>query len=65
MDGLNRNIGPITYDIKGQKIANRRRSDQHVRTTVTKRSPPENIEDYMDYAIYFRYEKQEGECIVD
>lgn len=53
MEDLETSSGPDHYDIKGQKIP-----------TLRRRSPPESIDNYMDYRVSLHYDNQDGECLV-
>lgn len=54
MGDLGSTHGPKAYDIQGNKIP-----------LLTKRSPPENIDNYQDYQFFLEYEKQDGDCLVE
>lgn len=61
MGNLDSSHGPTAYSIKGDKIP----ILKNKLLQVTKRSPPENIDNYGDYRFFLSYEKKDGECLVD
>lgn len=63
MESLVSSYGPTAYDIQGDVIPLLK--SKLGEEELSKRSPPENIDNYGDYRFSLGYEHQDGDCLVD
>jgi hypothetical protein len=65
MKNLDSDFGSTAYDIDGNKIPllkSVKDKGDAARRALTRRSPPENSENYKDYRFFLSYKHEDGDC---